>query len=621
MNRNFNRRQFLRTAAGAPAVAATGTPMAMVRARDVGIVIDPADAVASSMAARWAATELERALTERGIATRIYENRTEAAAAHLRIISSGLASPGVLATLNAAGVRADVVPEALALCQGKEGVWACGHDARGLTYALLELADRVRHAGDPIASLAVPKQIAERPANTVRSITRLFTSDIEDKPWYNDREMWPAYLSMLAAQRFNRFNLALGIGYDFLTNVTDAYFLFAYPFLLSVPGYSVRVPQLPDIERDRNLEMLRFISEQTALQMSGSRPAVLYAGCPNRRLSAQIHSRLRGLRLRLRHRSQHGPFFRSEHAVDSRFQLTLSSRRRHAAENANRRLQTRSRDLRLFQCPGIVDRALRWRDENSVFQDCAIFGRETRVQPGVDLPLANCRGHSAQSNNRIAHFWTQIGNLSNRRFRELLAGRACGLRVFSWIITALRIRVIHHVGIRVCRRICRNVAGIVRVVITGRRVVGSISIRIGIVRIAEAETDGDPPSARAVIGISPTSPSIVRVTVPAMAVVTMAVIAVAIVAAPVISAAMEATVATTAVETASTSTKATTASTVESAAPATVASALCQSRLRQQHESERNYGRQKELREGRFTHGRTSGRAPKCHNSSILHLF
>ena len=41
------------------------------------------------------------------------------------------------------------------------------------------------------------------------------------------------------------------------------YFLFAYPFLLAVPGYDVRVPQLPDAERDRNLEMLRFIAEQT----------------------------------------------------------------------------------------------------------------------------------------------------------------------------------------------------------------------------------------------------------------------------------------------------------------------------------------------------------------------
>ena len=31
-----------------------------------------------------------------------------------------------------------------------------------------------------------------------------------------------------------------------------------------MPGYNVRVPQLPDAERDRNLEMLQFISEETA---------------------------------------------------------------------------------------------------------------------------------------------------------------------------------------------------------------------------------------------------------------------------------------------------------------------------------------------------------------------
>ena len=46
--------------------------------------------------------------------------------------------------------------------------------------------------------------------------------------------------------------------------MTDAYFLFPYPFFMSMPGYNVRVPQLPDSERDRNLEMLRYISEQTA---------------------------------------------------------------------------------------------------------------------------------------------------------------------------------------------------------------------------------------------------------------------------------------------------------------------------------------------------------------------
>jgi hypothetical protein len=109
----------------------------------------------------------------------------------------------------------------------------------------------------------LPQSIAERPANAVRSVQRLFTSEVEDKPWFYDREMWPPYLAMLAENRFNRFNLSFGIGYDFLRAVTDAYFLFAYPFFLSVPGYRVRAVNLPDAERDRNLETLRFISEQT----------------------------------------------------------------------------------------------------------------------------------------------------------------------------------------------------------------------------------------------------------------------------------------------------------------------------------------------------------------------
>jgi hypothetical protein len=110
-------------------------------------------------------------------------------------------------------------------------------------------------AGSP----ALPQAKA---ANGVRSVQRLFTSEVEDKPWFYDREMWPRYFAMLAENQFSRFNLSFGIGYDFLRAVTDAYFLFAYPFFLTVPGYSVRAVNLPDAERDRNLETLRFISEQ-----------------------------------------------------------------------------------------------------------------------------------------------------------------------------------------------------------------------------------------------------------------------------------------------------------------------------------------------------------------------
>ncbi len=119
-------------------------------------------------------------------------------------------------------------------------------------------------AGALAGAPALPQSTAERPANAIRSIQRLFTSEVEDKPWFYDRAMWPRYLAMLAENRFNRFNLSFGIGYDFLRAVTDAYFLFAYPFFLAVPGYNVRARNLPDAERDRNLETLRFIGEQTA---------------------------------------------------------------------------------------------------------------------------------------------------------------------------------------------------------------------------------------------------------------------------------------------------------------------------------------------------------------------
>jgi hypothetical protein len=123
--------------------------------------------------------------------------------------------------------------------------------------------DFLRTAAALMGAPALPQSGATPPAHNVRGIQRLFTSEAEDKPWFNDREMWPHYLAMLAENRFNRFNLSFGIGYDFLRQVTDAYFLFAYPFFLSVPGYDVRAANLPDAERDSNLETLRFISEQT----------------------------------------------------------------------------------------------------------------------------------------------------------------------------------------------------------------------------------------------------------------------------------------------------------------------------------------------------------------------
>ncbi|HUV65739.1 MAG TPA: hypothetical protein VMW24_17720 [Sedimentisphaerales bacterium] len=186
------------------------------------------------------------------------------------VVVSGRDSNWASKMLGAAGLSVPDVPEATGLVRSKLGnrsaLLATGSDVRGLVYALLELADRVEHARSPVAELRRPDRIVEQPANPVRSIARLFTSDVEDKAWYYDKSFWQRYLSMLITQRINRFSMTFGLGYNAPRHIRDSYFYFTYPFLLSVPGHNVKAVGLPDEERDRNLEMLRYIVDQTTMR-------------------------------------------------------------------------------------------------------------------------------------------------------------------------------------------------------------------------------------------------------------------------------------------------------------------------------------------------------------------
>ena len=148
---------------------------------------------------------------------------------------------------------------------GRSGpVVVTGADARGLGYGVLELADRATHAGDPVAELAATEPLAERPATPVRSILRVFVSVEEDTPWFHDRDFWSDYLTELATDRVNRFQLGFGMQYNYGHHpATDNYLCFAYPFLLDVPGYDVSAKNVSTPERERNLETLRFISDET----------------------------------------------------------------------------------------------------------------------------------------------------------------------------------------------------------------------------------------------------------------------------------------------------------------------------------------------------------------------
>jgi len=260
---SLSRRDFLQLSAGSlGALGAASPEAAQPEEKSVAILLDPS--FASSPPVSLAVQELGQALAGRGLALR--QAHSIEGAAPFFIVAAGPNLPLAAAALRSAAVQLPARPESLALVttefNGKPGVLATANDSRSLMYALRELADRVRHAPDPMQALQPLKPLVEEPFTEVRSVGRLFVSDVEDRPWFENRDFWPPYLSMLAAQRFNRLHLALGIGYDSLVGVTDSYLLFAYPFLLSTPGYAVRAVQLADDVRERNLELLQFISSQ-----------------------------------------------------------------------------------------------------------------------------------------------------------------------------------------------------------------------------------------------------------------------------------------------------------------------------------------------------------------------
>jgi hypothetical protein len=234
--------------------------------RPICLVRNPADPIAGAQPANWALQELGAALSQSGEKIHQFDSLAEAPPSELCVVAAAIHSSIAAAVLKSGGLRVSAAEESFALVparyQDRNILLACANDARGLMYALLELADRVEHTTDPVSACRLQKPVVEEAFNQLRSIGRLFVSDVEDKPWFYDREMWPAYFSMLATQRFNRFSLNFGIGYDSLQNVTESYFVFPYPFLLAVPGYNVRAMNLPDEERDRNLETLQLIAKQ-----------------------------------------------------------------------------------------------------------------------------------------------------------------------------------------------------------------------------------------------------------------------------------------------------------------------------------------------------------------------
>jgi hypothetical protein len=275
----LDRRDFLKLAGAA---AATGWPAVAgaAAASSFYVVLDPGDPVASSPPVRRAAERLCNAASAKGATANIVTGWNDTAGAAFLVV---VASPKSELVKHFSHAGEELTgAESLRLTPGEiqhaPAVLASGSDARGFIYGLLELADRVEFGADLRSALRLERSLQESPANQWRSVGRYFCSELEDKPWYYDKEFWRGYLDALIVSRFNRFCMAFGLEYDFPKGVTDDYFHLPYPYLVDVPGYSdVKVVQLktaagqtleiPAIvspeEKARNLAMLKFIAAET----------------------------------------------------------------------------------------------------------------------------------------------------------------------------------------------------------------------------------------------------------------------------------------------------------------------------------------------------------------------
>ncbi|HZL49699.1 MAG TPA: hypothetical protein VFC37_01990 [Terracidiphilus sp.] len=274
---SLQRRDFLKLA-GATAVAGiTRTSFAAPGGR-VAVVIDAGNSIAAGAPVKHATGKLEQALAAKGIRCEIVGSKEQARGASFTILVAGPESELARGFAHAAAPATESVSLVPGLVAGAPAVLVSAADSLGFVYGLLELAERAQFGANPLADLHPALPIHEKPANDVRCVSRYFSSEIEDKPWYYDKEFWRGYLDGLVAARFNRFCFAYGLEYDFPRGVTNDYLHLPYPYLVKVPGYeNVRVVQLADQEgnrlpapvplsdeeREKNFAALKFIAAET----------------------------------------------------------------------------------------------------------------------------------------------------------------------------------------------------------------------------------------------------------------------------------------------------------------------------------------------------------------------
>ena len=183
-------------------------------AGQVGIVIDGQ----LEPPARYGIARLEAALSAKGLA-----------------VAQARAGEQVQADFYILASVAKGAPQSLSIrrspYRGKPAVTLSGGDARGLMYAALDMADRVRwstQSGDPFARV---REVSEVPYLVERAISIYTMQRAYFESRLYDEKYWERYFDMLAASRINNFIVIFG--YE-----NGGFMAPLYPYFFNVPEYA-----------------------------------------------------------------------------------------------------------------------------------------------------------------------------------------------------------------------------------------------------------------------------------------------------------------------------------------------------------------------------------------------
>jgi hypothetical protein len=173
------------------------------------------------------------------------------------------------AVITSLGLTAPSSPESLLIrnttWKGKPLVLVSGADERGLTYALLDVADRVGWASDAGAPFSQVRDAAEAPAVADRGMTIFTMQQAQFENRLHNPDYWARYFDTLVENRFNTFQVLFA--YDM-----DGYMCPAYPYFVDVEQYpDVAVTGLSKEQQQRNqadLKRLIRMAHQRGLSVT-----------------------------------------------------------------------------------------------------------------------------------------------------------------------------------------------------------------------------------------------------------------------------------------------------------------------------------------------------------------